>query len=245
MKKSFFLLLLLWAGIQLSAQTIVQQFVSVGSASQVIDMDTPLPSTEGNTLIAMPGPLSPGVSVLSVTDNSPNGGNKYTNVPGSVSSCDKKPLSIWYCENCKGGVTELKYHLSDFSKGAINTFLEVADLAPDSVLDGEGKTVSDGTATSAGLEAGPSIATTATDFVIARFSSAAPIPKAVTPAGWTYKTSYLYFVNAPSGTYQPTLTGAPPAGNYCMSMAAFKTAAHSAQSKPAAHEKFGARHFPF
>jgi len=54
-------------------------------------------------------------------------------------------------------------------KSSINSFLEVSNLALSSVLDGEGAQVSNGTATSAGLLVGPKIATTATDFVIARY----------------------------------------------------------------------------
>ena len=45
-----------------------------------------------------------------------------------------------------------------------------------------------------------------------------------TPAAWAYTTSYVYALNAPSGTHQPTLTGAKPDSNYCISMAAFKIA---------------------
>ena len=233
MKKKLLIVLLLWGGVELSAQTIVQQFAAVSSRpSPVSDMDLNEPTGKGSVLIAMPALLSPGVKVLSVTDNAPDGGNTYKQIPGAISSCAKKSLDIWYCENCKPGVTELKFHLSDRAKASINAFLEVSNIALSSVVDGSGAHVSDGTATSAGLEVGPSITTTATDFIIARYFPTAPLPTGVTPAAWTYTTSYVYVLNAPSGTYQPTLTGGKAAGSFCMSMAAFKTAASVASPQP-------------
>ena len=111
-------------------------------------------------------------------------------------------------------------------------FLKFRSMALSSVVDGSGAHVSDGTATSAGLEAGPSITTTTKDFIIARYFPSIPLPTGVTPAAWTYKTSYVYMQNAPPGTYQPTLTGAEAAGSFCMSMAAFKTAPSVAGSQP-------------
>src|ERR1700682_6277863 len=119
------LLLLLWGGLQLSAQTIVQQFVAISTGGEVSDMDLSQPTDKGSVLIAMPVLLSPGVKVLSVTDNAPDGGNTYKQVSGASSSCAKKSLDIWYCENCNPGVTELKFHLSDRVKASINAFLEV------------------------------------------------------------------------------------------------------------------------
>jgi hypothetical protein len=171
----------------------------------------------------MPTILSPGMKVLSVTDDAPDGGNTYKQVPGAFSSCANKAVDIWYCENCKPGVTELKFHITDDARGVISSFLEVSNMALSSVLDGSGAHVSDGTATSGGLQVGPSITTTAKDFIIARFFPAAPLPTGVTPVSWTYNPSYVYLLNAPPGTYQPTLTGGKAAGSFCMSMAAFKT----------------------
>jgi hypothetical protein len=226
MGKKLLVALLLLGGLDLSAQTVVQQFAAVSAgAGTVSDMDLVSPTLKGSVLIAMPVLLSPGVKVLSVTDNAPEGGNTYKEVPGASSSCPNGPLDIWYCENCHPGVTELKFHLSGHVKSSINSFLEVSNLALSSVLDGEGAQVSNGTATSAGLLVGPKIATTATDFVIARYSANPPIPTGVTPAPWVYKTSYAYVLDGPQGTYQPTLTGGKAGGNFCMSMAAFKTAA--------------------
>jgi hypothetical protein len=227
MKKKLLILLLLCAGVELSAQTIVQQFVAVSGPSQVSDMDLPADTLSGSVIIAMPGPLAPGVKVLSVTDNAPEGGNTYKQVSGAASSCTgaNVSLDIWYCENCKAGVNELKFHLSEHVRGSINTFLEVSKMTLSSVLDGSGAHVSDGTGTSGGLEVGPNITTTATDLSIARYFSAAPSPTGVTPATWTYKTSYVYVPNGSPGTYQPTLVGGSPAGSFCISMAAFKTAA--------------------
>jgi hypothetical protein len=224
MKKKLLILLLLSAGAELSAQTIIQQFVAVSGPSQVSDMDLPADSSGGSVIIAMPGPLAPGVKVLSVTDNAPGGGNTYKQVPDAASSCagTNVSLDIWYCENCKAGVNELKFHLSDHVRGSINTFLEVSKMALSSVLDGNGAHVNDGPGTSAGLEVGPSITTTATDFIIARYFSTPPSPTGVIPATWTYKTSYVYVPNATPGTYQPTLTGGGAGSSFCMSMAAFK-----------------------
>src|SRR5271155_117379 len=111
MKMRLLTLFLLCAALQLPAQTIVQQFFAIGSMpSPTADMDLPTPTTQGNVLIAMPGPTSNGVKVLSVTDNAPAGSNTYKQVPGAASSCGKtKTIDIWYCENCSGGVTELKF----------------------------------------------------------------------------------------------------------------------------------------
>jgi hypothetical protein len=232
MKTRLLLLLLLWGGFELSAQTIVQQFAAVSAgAGTVSDMDLPNPSLQGSVLITMPMLLTPGIKVVSVTDNSPDGGNTYKQIPGTISSCAKQSLDIWYCENCKGGVTELKFHLSGHVRASLNSFLEVSNMASSSVLDGSGAHVSDGTATSAGLEVGPSITTTAKDFVIARYFSATPLPTGVTPAAWKYTTSYVYALDALPGSYQPTLTGAKPAGSFCMGMAAFKTGASVAGAK--------------
>jgi len=232
MKKKL-LILLLWGGVELSAQTIVQQFAAISAgAGTVSDMDLNQPTGKGSVLIAMPVLLSPGVKVLSVTDNAPDGGNTYKQVSGAISSCANKFLDIWYCESCNPGVTELKFHLSDHVKGSINAFLEVSNMVLSSVVDGSGAHVSDGTATGGGLEVGPSITTTAKDFIIARYFPTAPLPTGVTPAAWTYTTSYVYLLNAPSGTYQPTLTGASAGGSFCMGMAAFKTAASIPIAQP-------------
>ncbi len=228
-KKLLMLLLLLWGGVELSAQTIVQQFTSISDGTDVSDMDLNKPTGEGSVLIAMPAPLSPGVKVVSVTDNVRN---TYKQIPGAVSSCAKKSLDIWYCENCKSGVSELKFHLSNSTKGCINAFIEVSNMALSSVVDGSGAHVSEGTATSAGLQVGPSITTTAKDFIIARYFPIPPLPTGVTPAAWAYTTSYVYLLNAPPGTYQPTLTGGKAEGSFCMSMAAFKIAASVASSQP-------------
>jgi hypothetical protein len=231
MKERFLILLLLWGGVELSAQTIVQQFAAISKGSGLkSDMDIE-PSAKGSTLIGMPGQLSLGVKVLSVTDNAPDGGNTYKQVPGAGSSCPEGPLDIWYCENCNPGVTELQFHLSGHVKASINSFLEVSNLASSSILDGSGAQVSNGTATSAGLEVGPSIRTTTTDFIVARFFSASP-PTGVTPAAWTFKPSYVYVLNGPPGTYQPTLTGGAAGGSFCMSVAAFKTAPSVAIPQP-------------
>jgi len=232
MKKRLLMLLLLWGGVELSAQTIVQQYVAISQGNYVSDMDLKEPTRKGSVLLAMPAILSPGIKVLSVTDNAPGGGNTYKQIPDAFSSCANKTVDIWYCENCNPGVTELKFHLSDRAKGSINAFFEVSNMALSSVVDGSGAHVSDGTATSAGLEAGPSITTTTKDFIIARYFPSVPLPTGVTPAAWTYTTSYVYVQDAPPGTYQPTLTGAEAAGSFCMSMAAFKTAPSVAGSQP-------------
>lgn len=246
MSKTLLMLsLLLLGGVHLSAQTVVQEFVSIGAPADVIDMDLPKPSAKGSVLIAMPGPLFPGITVASVTDNK---GNTYKQVPGAASSSEGKSLQIFYCENCNPGVTELKFHMSSFAKGSINTFLEVAGLALSSLLDDGGAQVSDGTATGDGVEVGPSITTTANAFVIARYSSAAPLPKGVTPAAWAYKTTHVFVQRAAPGTYQPKLSEAAPGSKFSMSMAAFKAAdvvAAAADSKPASESGLGARHFPY
>ncbi len=229
--KKIFLLLFLAGAAHLCAQTIVQQFAAVSAgAGQVSDMDLVQPTEKGSVLIAMPQLLSPDVKVLSVTDNAPDGGNTYKQVKGASASCSSKPVEIWYCENCNPGVTELKFHLSGHVRGSINTFLEISGMALSSVLDGSGAHVSDATATKGGLEPGPSIVTTGTDFIIARFSSS-PLPTGVTPATWTYKPTYVYALSQPPGTHQPTLTGATPGIAFCMSVAAFKTVAPASASK--------------
>jgi hypothetical protein len=232
MKVKLLSLFLLCAAVQAPSQTIVQEQFAIGSMpAPVADMDLHHPTTQGNVLVAMPGPTSNGIKVLSVTDNAPGGGNTYKQVPGAASSCGgAQTLDIWYCENCNGGVTELKFHLSGGARASINTFLELSDMPQSSVLDGTGAHVSDGTRTSAGLEVGPSIKTTGKDFVVARYTSTNPIPTGVSPASWMYKTTYVYEVNAPAGNHQPTLTGGGTSGTFCMSMAAFKTAAPGASS---------------
>jgi hypothetical protein len=233
MRSRLLILLLLWGGVELSAQTIAQEFAAISAgAGTVSDMDLTTPTAEGSILIAMPVLLSPGIKVLSVTDNAPAGGNTYKQVSAASSSCGNQSLDIWYCEKCNPGVTELRFHLSAHVRASINGFLEVSNIALSSPVDGSGAHVSDGTATSAGLEAGPSIKTTAKDFIIARYFSDSPGPTGVTPAGWTFKTSYVYMLNAPAGTYQPTLTGGKAGGSFCMGMAAFKTAASVASSQP-------------
>jgi hypothetical protein len=246
-KKLMTLSLLLGASYSSSyGQTLRQEFVSIGAPADVIDMDLPKPSAQGSVLIAMPGPLTPGIKVTSVTDNK---GDTFKEVRGATSTAEGKSLQIFYCENCHPDVVELKFHMSAFAKlGSINTFLEVSGLALSSVLDGSGVQVSDGKATSDGLELGPSVTTTAKDFVIARYASASPLPKGVTPEAWTYKTTHIYLQKAPTGTYQPKLTGAAAGSNFAMSMAAFKasdTAATSANANGASEAGIGARYFPF
>jgi hypothetical protein len=233
MSKKLLVLLFLCGGVQLSAQTVLQQFVAVSAgAGTVSDMDLPEPSAQGSVLIAMPVLLSPGVKVISVTDNAPSGGNTYKQVPGTSASCAEKSLDVWYCENCNPGVTELKFHLSGHVRASLNAFLEVSKMALSAVLDGTGAQASNRNATKGGVELGPSITTTANDFVIARYFADPPLPTGVTPAGWTYNTSYVYFLDGPPKTYQPTLTGGKAAGIYCVGMAAFKTAASVASSPP-------------
>jgi hypothetical protein len=238
MKRYLLAFLFLWGGLELSAQTVLQQFVAVSSgAGTVSDMDLPEPTAKGSVLIAMPVQLSPGVKVISVTDNAPDGGNTYKQVAGATSSCAKQALEIWYCENCNPGVTELKFHLSDHVRASLNGFLEVSGLALASVVDGDGVHLNDGAATSGGKEVGPSLKTTANDFIIARyFSAPPPLPTGVTPEAWKYTTSYVYVLNGASGTYQPTLTGGKAASKYCMGMAAFKAAAPAPVSPPASQE---------
>jgi hypothetical protein len=233
MRSRLLILLLLWGGVELSAQTIVQEYAAISAgAGTVSDMDLTTPTGQGSVLIAMPVLLSPGIKVLSVTDNAPAGGNTYKQVSAANSSCGNQSLDIWYCEKCNPGVTELKFHLSAHVRASINGFLEVSNIALSSPVDGSGVHVSDGIATSGGLEVGPSIKTTAKDFIIARYFSGNPGPTGVTPAGWTFKTSYVYMLNAPAGTYQPTLTGGRAGGSFCMGMAAFKTAASVASPQP-------------
>jgi hypothetical protein len=229
MKEKILIVLLLWGSVDLSAQTIIQQFAALSAGSGTTsDMDID-PTGKGDVLIAMPLLLTPGVKVVSVTDNAPDGGNTYKQVPGALSSCgDSGPLDIWYCEKCNPGVTELKFHLSGHVRASINSFLEVSGMASTSLLDGNGAQVSNGTATSAGSEVGPAIKTTATDLIVAGYFSGASPSSGITPATWTYKPSYAYVADGPPGTYQPTLTGGKAGSSFCMSVAAFKTAgAHS------------------
>lgn len=224
------LLLFLCIGIDTQAQTIVQQFSAVSSgAGQVSDMDLPDPTAQGSTLVAMPELLTPGIDVVSITDNAPDGGNTYKQVKGANSSCAKKALQIWYCENCKGGVTELKFHLSGHVISSINGFMEVANLAPASVLDATAS-LSDAKGSNDNLQVGPSIVTTATDFIVARYSFTSRA-KGVKPDSWTFKPSYVYGLNLPAGTYRPTLTGTAP-GTFCMSVAAFKISGSVPASQP-------------
>jgi len=232
MKGKFLVLpLLLWGGMQLSAQTILQQYTAISQGNDVSDMDLKDPTAKGSLLIAMPVQLLPGIKVMSVTDNAPDGGNTYKKVEGAISTCEKKSVEIWYCENCNPGVTELKFHLSAQTRGSINAFLELSNMAPTSALDGTGVHISDGASTAAG-QVGPSITTTAKDFIIARFFPTQPMPTGVTPSPWTFTTSYAYFVDAPPGTYQPTLTGGKSGTDFCMSIAAFKTAPPVAAAEP-------------
>ncbi len=238
------LLLLVCGGVKVSAQTVLQDFVSIGAPAEVIDMDLPKPSAKGSVLIAMPGPLTEGVKVISIVDNK---GNTYKEIPGATSSATGKSLQIWYCENCAEGVTELKFRMSRFAKlGSINGFVEVSNVALSSSLEGSAQ-VSDGKATSDGLEAGPSITTSARAFLIARYASDSPLPKGVNPAPWTYKTTHVYLEGGAPGTYQPKLTGATAGSNFAMSMAAFKArdgAADAANPKPATETGLGVRRFP-
>jgi hypothetical protein len=228
MKKILVAILFVWmqlSAASLQAQTVIQQFAAVSrGAGEVSDMDLPQPTGEGSTLIAMPELLSPDITVESITDNAPDGGNTYKKVTAATSSCSGKTIEIWYCEKCKANVSELKFHLSGHVMASINGFMEVSGLALSSVLDGKGAQVSDGTDTAQGLEVGPRIVTTAPDFIVARYSSASH-PTGVSPKDWTYKTTYVYGLNLPAGTYQPTLTGGKSGGSFCMGMAAFKSAA--------------------
>ena len=232
MKKTL-VALLFWAMTAgLPAQTITQQFAAISAgAGQVSDMDLPNPTAEGSVLIAMPLQLSPDVRLVSITDNAPDGGNTYKAVPGATSFCAKQTLEIWYCEKCKAGVTELKFHLSGHVRASINGFMEVAGLAVPAVLDGNGIAMSDGIVSSAGSFTGPTLKTTARDFVIARYFADPPIPASVTPAVWTYKPSYAYGLNLAPGAYQPTFTGGKAGGGFCISMAAFKLAGPSPAAK--------------
>lgn len=232
MKKILVTCVLLWAAAAaLSAQTITQQFAAISAgAGQVSDMDLPSPTAEGSVLIAMPMQLSPDIKIVSITDNAPDGGNIYKQVPSAASFCAKRVLEIWYCEKCKGGVTELKFHLSGHVRASINGFMEVAGLAVPAVLDGNGVSLNDGVASSAGAFVGPILKTKVKDFVIARYFAGPPIPSGVTPPLWTYKSSYVYGLNLAPGAYQPTLSGGKAGGSFCMSMAAFKVT----DSSPAA-----------
>jgi hypothetical protein len=223
MKKKLLILSLLLGGAGLCAQTIVQQstILSQGSAGlSLIELEKP--TGKGNILIAMSTVLSPGISVVSVTDD---GGNVYKKIEGASASCANKLVDIWYCEKCKAGVTEVKFNMSQPSM-IVNSFLEVSDLAASSPVDGSAH-VSDGTATGVGQEVGGSIRTTAKDFILALYFPTAPRPTGVTPSAWTFNPSYVFVKSAAPGTYQPTLTGAKPSGPFCMGMAAFKTAGGS------------------
>lgn len=55
------------------------------------------------------------MTVVSVTDNAPDGGNTYKQINNASSSCSKRSIDFWYCENCKADVTELKFHMWDTS----------------------------------------------------------------------------------------------------------------------------------
>jgi hypothetical protein len=224
MRKKLLVFLLLMGGVELSAQTIVQQFVSLTRAEALQPHIDILPTHAGSLIIVMPGPLNSGITVVSVEDNATTGSSTYKQVPGAASSSTGRnsALDIWYCENCNAGATEIKINLSAPAKGSMNAFLEVSNMALSSALDGGGVNLSNGTGSSAGLEVGPSITSTAKDFVIARYVSTFTSPTGVTPAAWTYKSTYVYMLNGPAGTYQPTLTGASPGASFCMSMAAFK-----------------------
>jgi hypothetical protein len=189
-------------------------------------MELKEPTSKGNVLVAMSMMISPGVRVVSVTDDAPGGSNLYKKIEGASSSCANKFNDIWYCENCKAGATVVTFEQSEGSASIIS-FLELSNMESTSVLDGSGAHVSDG-ATSAGLEVGPSIKTSATDFIVANYF---PPPSAVTPAAWTFSPSFSYVKDAPAGTYQPTLT-AKAAGSFCIGMAAFRTAAPAAGSAP-------------
>ena len=71
MKRTLFVFFLLFLrGVEAPAQTVVQQFAAISSgAGTVSDMDLPEPTAKGSALIAMPLLLTPGVKVVSVTDN--------------------------------------------------------------------------------------------------------------------------------------------------------------------------------
>ena len=222
--RNMLLALLLCPGLA-SAQTVLQQFSAVSSgAGTVSDMDLPEPTASGSVLITMPLQLTPGVRVIEVTDNAPGGGNTYKQFPGTYATCQKQALEIWFCENCKPGVTELKIHLSGHVRVSLNTFLEVSGLVTDSTADGNGVPLTDGSASNAGLERGPKLTTSVKDFVIARFFSDPTLPSGVTPDQWHFTKSYAYVLNGPEGDYQPMFTGAKPGSNYCAGLAAFKVA---------------------
>lgn len=233
--KHTLIVLVIFCASAMPAQTVVQQFVIVSRGARTVsDMDLEA-TAEGSTLISMPFEVTPGIKVLSVTDNAPAGSNTYKQVPGSVASCSGASLDIWYCEKCSAGVTELKFHLSGHTQMSVNTFIEVSGLETSSPLDGEGAHVTDGTRGKDGVEAGPKIKTSANDFIVARYSSDVPTPEA-TPAPWILKPGYAYLLNGSAGDYQPTLSGKGTDGKYCMSVAAFKTAA-PAPAPPATSQK--------
>ena len=65
MSKKLLVLLFLCGGVQLPAQTVLQQFVAVSAgAGTVSDMDLPEPSAQGSVLIAMPVLLTAGVKEI-------------------------------------------------------------------------------------------------------------------------------------------------------------------------------------
>lgn len=226
MKKRLLMLLLLCGGVA-SAQTIVQQYTAISQGYNVSDMDLKQPTAAGSVLIAMPVVLTPGLKVLSVTDDQ---SNTYKQVSSAAASCGNRPVNIWYCENCKPGVMELKFHLSGRTKGSLNSFIELSNMATSDVVDGSGAQLSDATAAGT-VEAGPSITTTTKDFIVARYFPTDPLPTGVTPAAWSYTPSYVYMPDAAPGTYQPTLTGGKAGANFCMSVAAFKIGAPVATVK--------------
>ena len=105
-------------------KTIVQQYTAISQGYDVSDMDLKQPTAAGSVLIAMPVVLTPGLKVLSVTDDQ---GNTYKQVTTAAAACGNRPVNIWYCENCKAGVMELKFHLSGRTKGSINSFIELSE----------------------------------------------------------------------------------------------------------------------
>lgn len=232
MKRALLLCALLWAS-QSPAQTVLQHFIAVSKGGiEVSDMDIGTTS-EGSVIIAMPLQLTPGVKVLSVTDNAPTGSNTYKRIAAATASCGNQAMEMWYCEKCSPGVTELKFHLSGIPRASLNALVEVSGLQLPAALDGEGTHLDDGTRTNKGEEAGPVIKTNAPDFIIARYNSDFPIPKVVADP-WQYRTSYVYIPNAPAGTYQPMLSGGEgKGGKFCMSAAAFKAAPPAPAGTPA------------
>ena len=112
------------------------------------------------------------------------------------SSCPNKPIDIWYCENCKPGVTELKFHLSGGVKASINGVVRLSNLPSSSVIDGSSVDLNDGTVSSGGLEVGPQITTTATDCIVARYSYKRPRPWSGRSNSWNMEVlRLLMFIN--------------------------------------------------